>query len=103
MLVIFPIFMSLDDPNKVQKEQINRTDDFIEEQEKMLRKQRKLLEFLYKVMTGYHPPDSDLKPFYDRFIAMEAFWQALLAELKLYSAENYTDYAGLREPDQESF
>lgn len=43
-------------------------------------------------MASYHPPDSDLKPFFDRFVVIHAMLRVLVADVKLYNEENYTAY-----------
>lgn len=90
-----------EDPNEIQKLQINETIRFIKEQEKIIRKYDKSLESMYKTMAGYHPPDEDLKPFFDRFLTIGALHKSLVADIKLYNAKNYTDYGNLDK--EESF
>lgn len=81
-----------EDPDKVQKKQINETIEFIQEQERILKKFDKSVEKLYMTMTSYHPPDADLKPYYDRFLGIGAMLKSLVADIKVYNEQNYTDY-----------
>lgn len=81
-----------EDPDKVQREQINKTIKFVQEQERIVQRMNYSINKLYSIMASYHPPDSDLKPFFDRFVVIHAMLRVLVADVKLYNEENYTAY-----------
>lgn len=83
-----------DDPNYIQKIQINDIIKFCANMDKISKKIDKNIQVLEQILTGYdNEPDEDLKPFFDKLLSINTKLRSTIADLKVYNYKNYTEYS----------
>lgn len=82
-----------DDPNFIQKTQINDIVKVCNDMDKICKKVDKNLQELEQIMIGYgNEPDEDLKPFFNTLLTINTQFKSIVADLKIYNYKNYMEY-----------